>query len=128
MPLVTISLIEGKSRKYIRSIADGVQQALHEAFNAPVDDRFQLIQEFKKENVICDANYLGVHRSDNIVILHIVAGKWRDTETKKAFYKRAVQLLAKKPGLRPEDIQIILSPNDRDDWSFGMGIASYVKE
>jgi hypothetical protein len=32
MPLVHISLRKGKSRDYIRSIADGVHRALHEAF------------------------------------------------------------------------------------------------
>jgi hypothetical protein len=28
--------------------------------------------------------------------------------------------------LRPEDVQVILSPNTREDWSFGNGLASYV--
>jgi phenylpyruvate tautomerase PptA (4-oxalocrotonate tautomerase family) len=60
--------------------------------------------------------------------VHIVAGKWRDTATKRAFYQRVVDLLAEKPGVRPEDVQIILSLNDREDWSFGKGLASYVKD
>jgi hypothetical protein len=30
--------------------------------------------------------------------------------------------------LRPEDIMVIFSPNDRDDWSFGLGLASYVND
>jgi phenylpyruvate tautomerase PptA (4-oxalocrotonate tautomerase family) len=128
MPLVNISLVKGKARDYIRSIADGVHRALHEAYNAPVDDRFQLIHQYEAEDLIYDANYLGIHRSSDIVFVHIVAGKWRDTATKKAFYKRVIELLAEKPGIRPEDVQIILSPNDRDDWSFGNGLASYIKE
>jgi phenylpyruvate tautomerase PptA (4-oxalocrotonate tautomerase family) len=128
MPLVHISLIKGKSRDYIRAIADGVHQALHETFNVPADDRFQLIHLCEPEDLIFDANYLGIHRSHDIVIVHIVAGKWRDTPIKKAFYKRVVDLLAAKPGLRPEDVQIVLSLNDRDDWSFGNGTASYVKD
>jgi len=128
MPLVHISLVKGKPRDYIRSIADGVHRALHEAFNAPVDDRFQLIHQFEPEDLIYDADYLGIHRSRDIVFVHIVAGKWRDTTIKKSFYKRVVDLLAEKPGIRPEDVQIILSLNDRDDWSFGNGLASYVKD
>ena len=39
-----------------------------------------------------------------------------------------VDRLAEKPGIRPEDVQIILSLNDRDDWSFGNGLASYLKD
>ena len=30
-------------------------------------------------------------------------------------------------GLRREDVQIILTPNQRDEWSFGNGVAQYVK-
>lgn len=83
MPLVRISLVKGKSRDYIRSIADGVQQALHEAYNVPIDDRFQFVDEYEGEDLIYDANYLGIERSDDIVILHIVAGKWRDTRRRR---------------------------------------------
>lgn len=128
MPLVEISLIKGKSREYIRSIADSIQQALHESYNVPVDDRFHLIRQFEPEDLIYDPTYLGIHRSNDIVIVHIIAGRWRDAATKKVFYKRAVDLLSKKPGVRPEDVQIILSPNDRDDWSFGSGTASYLND
>jgi|SRR5580658_3889428 phenylpyruvate tautomerase PptA (4-oxalocrotonate tautomerase family) len=128
MPVVHISLIKGKSRDYISSIADRVHQALHEAYNVPVDGRFQFIHQYDREDMIYDPSYLGVRRSDDIVMIHIVAGKWRDTSTKMAFYKYVVDLLAEKPGLRPEDVQIVLSPNDRDDWSFGNGVASYVKD
>jgi phenylpyruvate tautomerase PptA (4-oxalocrotonate tautomerase family) len=127
MPLVNISLLAGKPPAYVRAIADGVHRALHEAYDAPPDDRFQLIHQRQPGELIYDPDYLGIHRTDDVVILHIIAGKWRDTPTKQAFYKRVVELLAESPGLRPEDVQIVLSPNDRDDWSFGNGLASYVK-
>jgi phenylpyruvate tautomerase PptA (4-oxalocrotonate tautomerase family) len=119
MPLVHISLLAGKPPAYIRAIADGVHRALHEVYSAPPDDRFQLIHQCQPGELIYDPDYLGIHRTDDIVIIHIVAGKWRDTPTKQALYKRVVELLAEKPGLRREDVQIVLSPNDRDDWSFG---------
>jgi len=128
MPLVEISLLAGKPPAYVRAIADGVHRALHEAFNAPTDDRFQLIRQYQPGELIYDPDYLGIHRTDDVVFIHIVAGKWRDTATKQGFYKRVVELLGETPGVRPEDVQIILSPNDRDDWSFGNGLASYVKD
>jgi len=128
MPLVEISLLKGKSPAYIRAIADGIHRALNETFSVPLADRFQFIREYDCEHFIYDANYLDVKRSDDVVFVHIVASKGRDTATKKAFYKRAAELLSEKPGLRPEDVQIILSPNEREDWSFGNGLASYVKD
>jgi hypothetical protein len=36
--------------------------------------------------------------------------------------------LVKSPGLRREDVQVILSSNERDEWSFGNGLASYRKD
>lgn len=128
MPLVQISLIKGKSSEYIRLIANGVHRALHETYDVPLHDHFQLIQEYDAGNLIYDRTYLAGDRSDDIVFIHIIAGKWRDTAKKKALYRRVVELLAEKPGLRPEDVQIILTSNDHDDWSFGKGDASYVKE
>jgi phenylpyruvate tautomerase PptA (4-oxalocrotonate tautomerase family) len=128
MPLVHISLLKGKSAAYIRAIADGVQQALVETYNVPPGDRFQLIHQHDTDEFIFDADYLGVHRSIDVVFIHITAGKWRNTTTKQSFYKRLAQVLAETPGLRPQDVQVILSPNDRDDWSFGNGLASYVKD
>ncbi|HLI13903.1 MAG TPA: tautomerase family protein [Alphaproteobacteria bacterium] len=128
MPLARISLRKGKSPAYIRAIADGVHEALVETYNVPPDDRFQLIHQHGPEEMIYDADYLGVHRSADVVFIHLTAGNWRDTGTKQALYKRIAEKLAKKPGLRPEDVQVILNPNARDEWSFGNGVASYVRE
>ena len=127
MPLAEISLLRGKSPDYIRAIADAVYQALIEAYNAPVGDRFQTIHQFEPGELIYDPDYLGIHRTDDVVFIRITAGRWRDTDTKKKFYKHLVDLLVAKPGLRPEDVVIVMSPTDRDDWSFGLGRAQYVE-
>jgi len=37
-----------------------------------------------------------------------------------------VEYLREKPGLRPEDVTIVLVDNSREDWSFGNGDAHYV--
>ena len=128
MPLVRISLLKGKSPEYLRAIADGVHQALHEAFSAPADDRFQLIDEYEPGRLIYDPDYLGVRRDDDVVFVTITHSNWRDTRAKRALYRRVVELLAKTPGIRPENVQIILSSNRQEDWSFGNGLASYVKD
>jgi phenylpyruvate tautomerase PptA (4-oxalocrotonate tautomerase family) len=127
MPLVNISLRKGKSQDYLRAVADGVHKALVETYNVPPGDRFQLIHQFEPHEFIFDADYLGIHRTDDAVFIHIIAGNWRDTPTKQALYKRLVEVLAEHPGLRPDDVQVIISPNGRDEWSFGKGLASYIK-
>ena len=44
MPLVRISLMEGKSAEFRRKIGDVVHQAMVETINCPPQDRFQLIR------------------------------------------------------------------------------------
>lgn len=128
MPLVRISLIKGKSPTYLRAAADGVHAALAETFKVPPDDRFQLIDQYEPGSLIYDPDYLGIHRTDDLVIVHITASATRDTATKQALYKAIAERLTKDPGLRPEDIMVVIAPNVREDWSFGHGLASYVKE
>ncbi|MDE3750195.1 tautomerase family protein [Methylobacterium radiotolerans] len=127
MPLVRISLIKGKSSEHIRALSDGVHRGLRDAYGVPADDRFHLIHQHAPDELIYDSDYLGLHRTDDVVIINIVAGNWRDTAQKKALYRAITDNLVADPGLRPEDVLIVLSPNARDEWSFGNGLASYVQ-
>jgi phenylpyruvate tautomerase PptA (4-oxalocrotonate tautomerase family) len=128
MPLIRISLLKGKSPQYLRALSDGIHEALTKTYNVPAADRFHLIHQHEPHEFIYDAEYLGVHRTDDVVFIHITAGNWRDTATKKLLYARLVERLAQSPGLRPEDVQVVIASNERDEWSFGKGIASYVKD
>ncbi len=121
MPFARISLLEGKSPEYLTALTDSLHQAMVEAFNVPIDDRFQAIHQHRPGELIFDRNYFGGPRSDDFVVFSITIGRPRDTVTKKAFYKRLVGLLAEAPGIRPEDIMIIISTSSRDEWSFSNG-------
>ena len=126
MPLVRISLLKGRSPTELRAIADGVHAALMETYAVPAEDRFQIIEQRDPGEIIYSASYLGTQRTDGLVIVHIVAGHWRDTAAKQALYAGIADKLAIDPGLRREDVQVIITSNDRPDWSFGNGLASYV--
>ncbi len=128
MPLVQINLIKGKSREHIKAVADGVHKALVDAFNAPADDRFQLIHQHDADSFIYDADYFGIHRTDDLVIIQISAGNWRDIPTKEKLYAAIANNLSQAPGLRKEDVMISLIPVGKEDWSFGNGLASYVTD
>jgi len=128
MPLVRISLLKGKSPDHLRAISTGVHQALVEAYGIPPDDLFHVIHQHEPHELIYDADYMGIHRTDDVVIVQIIAGNWRDTAKKKALYAAIAAKLAQSPGLRTEDVMIVLTPNERDEWSFGNGLASYVPD
>lgn len=125
MPLVRISLMQGKSDEFRRSVGDLVHQAMVETINCPPLDRFQIITEYSKQNLIYDPNYLDISRTDNIVIIQITLNEGRTVELKKALYKKIAELLLKNLQIRPEDIFINLVEVKKENWSFGKGIASY---
>jgi phenylpyruvate tautomerase PptA (4-oxalocrotonate tautomerase family) len=127
MPLVRISLLKGKPPEYLRAVADGVHAALAETYAVPPDDRFQLIDQYEPGTFVYDPDYLGIHRTDGLVMIQIIASATRDTAAKQALYMAIVARLTRDPGLRPEDVMITIIPNQREDWSFGHGLASYVK-
>ncbi len=133
MPLLRISLRAGRPAAYRKDIGDAVHQAMVERMTVPAADRFQLFSEHAADSFIYDPSYLGVERSDSLVFIQVSLSAGRTVEQKRAFYQRAVELLAKKPGLRPEDAFINLVEVGKDpetsraNWSFGKGEAQYLK-
>jgi 4-oxalocrotonate tautomerase len=102
-----------------------VYQAMLETINMPEHDRFQVITEHASEGLVYHPSYLGIQRTDDIVFIQITLNAGRTLEQKKALYARVAELLAKDPGIRPEDVLINLVECSRENWSFGNGIASY---
>jgi 4-oxalocrotonate tautomerase len=125
MPLVRVSLRQGKPTGYREKIAAAVHQAMVEVMNVPPQDRFQVITEHPADGLIYDPTYLGVDRSDDIVFIQITLNAGRTVDQKRTFYRRTAQLLEKEPGVRPEDVLINLVEVAKENWSFGNGEAPY---
>jgi 4-oxalocrotonate tautomerase len=125
MPLVRIDLRQGKTPEYRRKIGEAVYRAMLETINMPEHDRFQVITDHPAEGLIYDPAYLGINRSDDIIFIQITLNAGRTLDQKKALYARITELLAKEPGVRPEDVLINLVECVKENWSFGNGIASY---
>jgi len=124
MPLVRVDLRKGKSPDYRRTIGRVVYEALL-GVGVPQDDRFQVISEHDDENFFFDADYLGVHRTDDIVIIQITWSEGRTLDQKKALYKAIADGLNGSLGVRREDVFINLVEVRRENWSFGAGLAQY---
>ncbi|HJT53277.1 MAG TPA: tautomerase family protein [Candidatus Acidoferrales bacterium] len=125
MPLVRISLVEGKPETYRQKVGDAVHRAMVETINVPPLDRFQIITCHVKSDFIYDAEYLNISRSDDLIMIQITLNTGRTTEMKKAFYKRVVELLVQDVKIRPEDVLICLVEVAKENWSFGNGVAQY---
>jgi 4-oxalocrotonate tautomerase len=127
MPLVRISLFAGKSADYCRAIGDGIHQAMVETLAVPEHDRFQIITEHDAGGIIHDPSYLGIDRTDDLVLAQITLSSGRKPKQKRVFYARAAALLAQEPGLRPQNLFINLVEVAWENWSFGEGKSQYTE-
>ena len=125
MPLVRIALRKGTKPEFRRAVSDSVHRAMVEAIKVPEQDRFQVITEHDESGLIYDPSYLGISRSDGVILIQITLNAGRTVELKKALFARIVQLLRESPGVRPEDVFVSLVEVPKENWSFGDGIAQY---
>jgi phenylpyruvate tautomerase PptA (4-oxalocrotonate tautomerase family) len=127
MPLVRISVREGKPEAYRKALADGVHSAMIEALEIPAQDRFQVITEHPAAGLIYDPSYLGIERSDDFVLVQITLSTGRKPAQKRKLFQRMSEILAENPGLRPQDLMVNLVEVAWENWSFGNGEAQYMK-
>jgi len=116
MPLVKITILDGKSPVYIRALMDGVHDALVSAFRIPEGDRNQLV--FPVDEGCID---YPAARSRNYTVIEIVAFKGRSSGAKKQLYEAIVRNLGKSPGIPGDDILIILTEPPLGNWGIRGG-------
>ena len=126
MPLVRISLMKGKPAGLGEQVGRIVYEAMVKTIDVPPGDRFQLVTEHDSNGLIYDPGYLGIHRSDGIVIIQMTITEGRTLEKKKALYQGIAERVNAELGIRIEDVFINVVEVKKENWSFGNGIAQYV--
>lgn len=127
MPLVRIDLLEGKSAEFKSQLGELVYESMLETIGIPEEDKFVVVNDLKAEELIFSTNYLGVDRTEGIVIIQITMNEGRTTEVKKALYKTVADKLNSQLDIRKEDVFINLVEVNKENWSFGNGIAQYAE-
>lgn len=125
MPLVYIDLIEGRDPGQVRSLLDTAHEALVEAFELPPRDRYQVVSTHPAQEIAAWDTGLGIRRSDQLVIMHIVSRR-RARRQKQNLYALLAEKLQKECGLDPADLIVSITENDDEDWSFGQGRAQFL--
>ncbi|WP_017773283.1 tautomerase family protein [Paraburkholderia kururiensis] len=125
MPFTRIAIRAGKPAPYRKALAQGVQRALVATFNVPEDDIFMSITEHDEGSFFYGKHYLGIGRTDDLVLIQLTVTNSRNEAQKKALYAQIVENLANDPGVRREDVFINLVEVLKENWSFGNGIAQY---
>jgi len=127
MPLVEIDLLEGRSEAELDAISDAIHEAMVAVLDVPQRDRFQIITERPAGYLRFDPNYLDIDRDEGFLLIRITLSAGRTTDAKQAFFRRLAELLAERTGMRTENLAVVMLENEREDWSFGRGRASYLE-
>jgi phenylpyruvate tautomerase PptA (4-oxalocrotonate tautomerase family) len=128
MPLQRIAIASGKDVAYRKAIADGVHRALVETMSVPEADRFQLLTEHGPGMLVCAPEYLGIQHGRAPVFIQITLNRGRTLAQKKALYARLAELLHETAKVPRADVIVNLVEVDKEDWSFGDGVAQYAPE
>jgi phenylpyruvate tautomerase PptA (4-oxalocrotonate tautomerase family) len=122
MPIVYFDIVRGRSPDQIRALLDSAQAALLQAFDVPERDRFQIVTEHSPDEMIIQDRGLGIERSENIVVIHMINRRGERTRPQKEkLYGLLVQNLKRDCGLDPADVMIVITENENEDWSIGYG-------
>ncbi len=122
MPLVTVTVLEGKSREFKSAVLAGVHAALV-ASGVPEKDRFQRVLELSADNFRFDAEYpdLTMRRTADFVLIEILLSVGRSVKVKKKILADIIAGLTQDPGLNPDDVMVCFKETQWENWAFGGG-------
>ncbi len=122
MPLVTLTVREGKSSEFKSMVLNAVHGALI-ASGVPEKDRFQRVLELGADDFRFDAEYpaLTARRTDDFVLIEILLSVGRSVKVKKKILADILGGLSKGPGVNPENVMVCFKETLWENWSFGGG-------
>jgi phenylpyruvate tautomerase PptA (4-oxalocrotonate tautomerase family) len=122
MPLVTLTVREGKASEFKSAVLGGVHRALV-ASGVPEKDRFQRVLELSADDFRFDPEYpdLTSHRSEDFVLIEILLSVGRSVKVKKKILADILAGVSKAPGLNGENVMVCFKETQWENWSFGGG-------
>lgn len=121
MPLVTLTLRQGRAPALKSTVLDAVHAALV-ASGVPASDRFQRVMELDAEHFRFDAKYpdVATARSDDFALVEILWSAGRSVKVKKKLLHDLMAALA-EAGLDPENVMVAFKETTWENWSFAGG-------
>lgn len=109
-----------------RRIADAVHDALVVVASVPRSERFQILTGHGSEELFFDAGFLGVERQVPLFV-HITLVRELATGTKRRLYREISDRL-QAAGVRSDDVFVVLTENQREDWSAARGMTHLLED
>jgi phenylpyruvate tautomerase PptA (4-oxalocrotonate tautomerase family) len=119
MPVVRVTMRQGRSADYRKAILNGVHDALVESFEIPEQDRHQQLIQLPPEDFEIPSSQTDAH---TLIELTVFPG--RSLEAKKKLYQGIVRKLAQDPGIAPTDVLIVLHEPPLENWGIRGGQAA----
>ena len=124
MPLAKIHVLEGRyDYNRLTKVSGAIEAALMNTLGVPPDDFFQLIFELPKNRFLHTPGFVGMHYSDDLIILDVTFIQGRPKETRLALLKDINTRVASAAGISPDDMLITLYEVPGENISFGQGEA-----
>ena len=127
MPLITINITEGMTDFAIDQLQDTIHTCFVKAWNIPENGGFYIINERAKSRLRISRTMWGINRSEHPPLLLQITSSPRSKESKVELFRLLAEELEKQ-GIQKEDLFISISPTQREDWSFGNGVAQLLQE
>ena len=126
MPLITINITEGMTDFAIDQLQDTIHTCFVKAWNIPENGGFYIINERAKSRMRISRTMWGINRSEHPPLLLQITSSPRSKESKVELFRLLAEELEKQ-GIQKEDLFISISPTQREDWSFGNGVAQLLQ-
>jgi phenylpyruvate tautomerase PptA (4-oxalocrotonate tautomerase family) len=124
MPLAKIHVVEGRyDEARMGKVSNAVQAALMNTLHVPPEDFYQLIFELPKTRFLHTPSFVGMHYTDDLIILDVTFIQGRPKETRLALLKDINTRIAATAGVSPDDMLITLYEVPGENISFGRGKA-----
>ena len=125
MPLLQFDVIQGRSESEMKTLLDAAHRAVLAAFKVPERDRYQIVHQNKRYQMVFEDTGLGLTRTDNLVMVRVFTSP-RSDEQKQFFMAELCRELKESCGIPGSDLMISFITNGKGDWSFGNGVAQYM--
>jgi 4-oxalocrotonate tautomerase len=126
MPLVRIDVDASTPADVRQKLSDIVYDAMISIAKVPANDKFMIVSTHAPGDLVYPKDgYLGISYTAHIVFIQITWNAGRTIDVKKAFYRKIVDDVHEKTGIRKQDVWISLVDVSPENWSFGNGEMQY---
>jgi len=124
MPLAKIHVLERRyDQNRIAKVSGAIQSALMNTLRVPPEDFYQLIFELPKNRFLHTPSFVGMHYTDDLIILDLTFIQGRPKETRLTLLKDINTRVAAAADVSRDDMMINLYEIPGENISFGQGEA-----